>query len=82
MSWVGWLPGLLLAAALAATLPEAVRSQSLKDRVIHNQCSAKLTREMVSKGITRPAPTFISKVCDCVVTSVNGGETTEQAKKT
>ncbi len=74
--------GLSLAAAMALVLPQSSQAQSLKDRVVHNQCTVKLTKEMASKGIANPPQPFINNVCDCVVINMNAGDTIEQSKQT
>ena len=73
---------LVLLAASALLIAPAAQAQSFRDRVIHNQCSTKLTAELASKGITSPPPQFVETVCNCVVKSVDAGATIDQAKET
>jgi hypothetical protein len=73
---------LAVAACLVTLAVPPAQAQAIRDRIIRNQCEAKLKADLVSKGVTQPPPAFVQQVCDCVVQNVNAGSSIDAAKDT
>ncbi|EDY39340.1 conserved hypothetical protein [Cyanobium sp. PCC 7001] len=77
-----WFLPLAGATCLVTLAVPPSQAQAIRDRIIRNQCEAKLKADLVSKGVTQPPPAFVQQVCDCVVQNVNAGATIDAAKET
>lgn len=77
-----WLLPVAGVTCLVALAVQPVQAQAIRDRIIRNQCEAKLEAELVSKGVAQPPPAFVQEVCDCVVQNMDGGATIDAAKET